>query len=179
MKHANKFDIEIIRLSDGVHQYEYELEDSFFSLIEESFIKKGSLRATVELNKSERLMEALFKISGTVELTCDRSLEIFDYKINSEEKLIFKYGETFEEISEDVVMIPRDLQRLSLVQYLYDFIGLAIPMKKLHPKFENSEDSTDNDVLIYQSDKKENNTDEAPSNDPRWNALKDLKNKFK
>jgi uncharacterized protein len=83
-----------------------------------------------------------------------------------------------------VIIIPRDIQKLNLAQYIYEFIGLSIPMKKLHPKFQDEEDEDDENEtkLVYRSEdgKKDNKeNEEGDGIDPRWNALKDLKNKLK
>lgn len=183
MKSLKEFDIELFRLSDGKQSFDYELNDTFFALLEGSILEKGNLKAKVVVDKSERLILAEFDIKGTIELTCDRSLEPYDYAINSHQNLVFKFGDEFAELSEDVIMIPRDLQKLSMAQYLYEFIGLSVPMKKLHPKFQQEEDSEDGQEtkLIYRSEeeKKENSSEEGGDIDPRWNALKDLKNKLK
>ena len=183
MKSLKEFDIEVFRLTDGKQVFDYELKDPFFALIEDSFLESGNLKVKVTLDRSERLILSEFNIQGTVGLICDRSLEPFEHRIESNENLVFKFGEEFAEVSENVIIIPRDLQKLNLAQYIYEFIGLSIPMKKLHPKFQNEEEENDeNEVkLIYRSEdeKKDNNKSDDEPVDPRWNALKDLKNKLK
>jgi len=180
MKSLKNFDVEIFRLSDGNHEFDYELNDSFFASIEGSFIEKGNLKVKVTIEKSERLLLTRFNIKGDVELTCDRSLDNYNHIIDNENELVFKFGDEFQEVSEDVIIIPHDTQKLNLAQYIYEYIGLAIPMKKLHPRFQNEEEEDDETEvkLVYRSDEEKNKeVDDAA--DPRWNALKDLKNKLK
>jgi uncharacterized protein len=187
MKALKEFDVEIFRLSEGKQTFDYELKDSFFKLFEDSFLEKGNLKAHVILDKSERMILSEFIIKGSLELTCDRSLEPFDYEIDTNQNLIFKFGDEFMEVSEDVIIIPRDLQKLNLAQYIYEFIGLSVPMKKLHPKFQNEEEEADEEddsetKLVYRSEdanKDKKQSDEEEAIDPRWNALKNLKNKLK
>ena len=184
MKSLKEFNIEIFRLTEGKQTFHYKLEDSFFTLIEDSFLEKGNLTTEVTIDKSERLILSEFIIKGSVELICDRSLESFNYDINTRQNLIFKYGDEFMEVSEDVIIIPRDLQKLNLAQYIYEFIGLSVPMKKLHPKFQNEdEEEEENETkLIYRSEDGKNDDkkgNEEEDIDPRWNALKNLKNKLK
>ncbi|HSZ26394.1 MAG TPA: DUF177 domain-containing protein [Cytophagaceae bacterium] len=183
MKSLKTFDIEIFRLTEGRQTFDYQLKDSFFASMEDSLLEKGNLQVNVTLDKSERLILSDFKIKGTVELICDRSLEPFDYEIDSNQNLIFKFGDEFMELSEDVIMIPRDLQRLNIAQYIYEFIGLSIPIKKLHPQFQEDEKNDDESEvkLVFSSQKNKKNTNENDSNeviDPRWNALKNLKDKL-
>ena len=48
------------------------------------------------------MMVLMFDIAGTVELTCDRSLDVFDEPIHIQEKLILKFGEKAEILSDDI-----------------------------------------------------------------------------
>jgi uncharacterized metal-binding protein YceD (DUF177 family) len=68
-----------------------------------------------------------------------------------------------------------------MAQHLFDYIGLAIPMKKLHPRFEVDEASV-GDILIYSTAQDDPSAteegtgeDEGPA-DPRWDILKKLNN---
>ena len=40
----------------------------------------GNFKATVVLNKNETMIQMMYKITGSVELTCDRSLDLFDHR---------------------------------------------------------------------------------------------------
>jgi uncharacterized protein len=176
MRELKEFDIEVIRLTNGKHLYEYTLGDSFFQLFPDSLVDKGSLLARIELEKNDRLMIATFAIQGTISLVCDRSLEEFEEPVSFVEKLTFKYGEDYQELSEEIIQIPFDIQKLNVAQFLYEFIGLQVPMKKLHPKFrkeEEDEDDDENTKLIYKSDLLED--EDTFNTDPRWDALKKIK----
>jgi uncharacterized metal-binding protein YceD (DUF177 family) len=66
-----------------------------------------------------------------------------------------------------------------VAQYIYEFIGLAIPMKRLHPRFEEEEQEDEDieGILIY-STKKEGDDPEDEEDekiDPRWDILNNLK----
>jgi len=170
------YGINIIGLSNKVHQFEYEIDDKFFGQYGADLISQGKFRAEVELNKHETFIEATFKIKGTAVLTCDRSLEPFDYPIRTEKKILFKDGDKDEEISDEIIMINRDTVILEIGQYIYEFIALAVPIKKLHPKFktEDAEDDESSDGKIVYTSEKTEETDEEKI-DPRWNILKKLK----
>jgi uncharacterized protein len=185
MRDRRLYDIGIISLSHKEHIFNYELSDSFFELFEDSFIKKGALKVTLKLNKSETFIQANFILEGTVELVCDRSLENFDYPVSTNDTLLVKFGESFEELSESIIVIPRDQATLNIAQYLFEYIGLAIPMKKLHPRFSEENESEDSEnVLIYSTIKPEdlNNDEEDKVDeaglDPRWDLLKNIRNNF-
>jgi uncharacterized protein len=173
------YGVNIIGLSNKVHHFDYELGDEFFRKYGTDLVSQGQFRAEVTLNKHETFIEADFKIKGTATLTCDRSLEPFEFPIWTNKKILFKYGETNEEISDEIIMISRDTATLELGQYIYEFIALAIPMKKLHPKFraeEMTEDETAEGKIVYSSESTGNSDDKKDDDiDPRWNILKKLK----
>jgi DUF177 domain-containing protein len=164
------YNIDIFKLSNSSHQYNFDFDDSFFGLFEESLVNKGSGKIVLELLKSDSFIELKFEIEGKIELVCDRSLEPFWFELKLTDKLLLKFGEEWEEISDEILMMPRDEQTINVSQYIYEFIGVAIPMKKLHPKFDNEDE---NDEFIYSSD--DNKEEENNMIDPRWKKLKDLK----
>lgn len=165
------FKVNIIGLSFNVHQYHFDLENEFFERFDAGLVNNGHFSVDVTLDKRETFIDAVFRIKGTTTLICDRSLEEFEFPIEMDEHIIFKFGHENREISEELVMIERGTESLELAPYLYEFIGLAIPMKKLHPKFE---DESEEDEIIYTSGPapEENNSDEPI--DPRWEVLKKL-----
>ena len=166
--------VNIVSLSIHVHHFDYEIGNEFFRHYGTDLISEGSFTVNVTLNKHETFIEAGFHINGTAKLVCDRSLEPFDYPLKSNHKVVFKYGNENQEISDEIVMIHRDTTSLELGQYIYEFIGLAIPIKKLHPKFqEEEEEEDDKEGKIIYSSSDNNNEDDAI--DPRWEMLKKLK----
>ncbi|MEM1405280.1 MAG: DUF177 domain-containing protein [Bacteroidota bacterium] len=168
MRESGKFKIDIFKLSNGEHHYEFNIDHTFFTEMQESEIEEGTGKINIELNKKETFISILFIIDVTVKLECDRSLEAFYFNIKKQEDLIFKFGEEDIELDDNIVIIHRDTQRLGLAQYIYEFIHISIPMKKLHPRY--GEDSGE-DELIYSSFN-ENTTE---GSDPRWEQLKKLK----
>jgi len=176
MKALRKYDIDIFNLNNGVHDYEYEIDSSFFESFEDSYIQKGNLKVKLALNKSETLLQSSFNIEGVVELICDRSLETFDYEINTNNNLIFKYGQEYIELTDEIITIPQNAQKINVAQYIYEFIGLAVPMKKLHPKFKTEEDEFEeaDSILIYSTGGQEQE-EENKETDPRWDILNKLK----
>jgi uncharacterized protein len=95
--------------------------------------------------------------------------------LNLDRKVIFKYGDEPREISDEIVIIPRDQDSIDLGQFMYEFIVLSIPIKKLHPDLRNEDENEDeSDVKIVYSTSTENKKKEQEA-DPRWEKLKKLK----
>lgn len=174
------YDIDIFKLDSGEHHFEMEVNDAFFTLFNFGLIEKGQARINIELHKTETMMTLDFVIKGGVELTCDRSLEAFEYPIELRERLIVKFGEEEVDLDDDILIITQNTQKINLAQFIYEIIGISLPMKKIHPDYqEEEEDELSEGKLVYSSgpdeqDEKESEEDESV--DPRWNVLKNLKN---
>jgi uncharacterized protein len=189
VKFLRSYNIDVIKLREGRHSFTFEVGDEFFQFYEaEEWVKGSNVTVTVQLNKTSSVIEADFVLEGTVKLTCDRSLEVFDYPIYLIEKVIYKYGAMEQEISEDVFVITKDTPSINVAQLIYEFVMLAIPAKKVHPDFRDEMDEEDFDqegVLVYKSEEEkktdmEGSEDEnAPVQpaDPRWEILNKLKKK--
>jgi uncharacterized metal-binding protein YceD (DUF177 family) len=167
------FNIDIFNLSNQSHEFDFDFDNNFFEEFDNSLVEKGSGKVHVILSKSETMINMEVDINGKIELVCDRSLEKFDYPIQSKHELILKFGDEWQELSEQITIIPRDSERINVAQFIYEYIGLSVPMKKLHPKFQG-EGQGDEPELIYSSleNDKEN---KSGTIDPRWSKLKDLK----
>lgn len=171
----DRYYIDVYNLNNGIHQYNFDIEESFFSLFDNNFIEKGEGKAVITIDKSDHLINATFEIDVNIELTCDRTLEKFQYPVARKQLMLFKYGEEEQELDIDVMVITRDTQRINLGQHLLDYIGLAIPYKKLHPRF--ADEDKEQDELIFQTASDEDVDEDNNAEDPRWEALKKLKNK--
>ena len=177
MKALRTYDIHIYKLSNGQHEYEFEISDTFFELFDSDLIRKGKLKAFITLQKSDSMIQMAFSIMGNVELVCDRSLDLFDHPLDTQRVMIYKFGEEEKELSEDVYVIFKDTQTLNIASILFEFIGLEIPMKKLHPRFEVDPASDEELEMIYSSAEVTEKEQDEEQIDPRWAALKNLNKK--
>lgn len=187
MKFWRTFDIEVIKFVEGRHEINFEIGDSFFQHFEDNnLVEKGNLTVRVIMKKGANLIEMDFYIQGQVRQTCDRSLEEYDQPLDIHETMIYKYGSEEVEINEDVIMITRDTPSVNVAQLIYEFILINLPAKKIHPDYRNELDEDDFEGeggIVYlddefEEDELEDNSEEETKNiDPRWESLKNLKNK--
>ncbi|HSI76773.1 MAG TPA: DUF177 domain-containing protein [Lunatimonas sp.] len=181
MKFLQSFDIDIIRLKEGEHVFPFEIGGEFLSYFEGNEIApNGSLQVKVTLLKQASVIEAWFDISGTVELTCDRSLEKYDEPLHVKERVLYKYGPEEKELSDEIFIITNDTATINVAQLIYEFILLAVPFKRIHPNYrenEEEEESGEDGKLVYISEDPEGEEDSEPKNNPLWEELKKLKNK--
>ncbi len=184
-KNLSPFKLNIFGLSNKVHEFEWEIGDSFFEAFEDSLVEKGSFNVSLTLERSETMMVLEIDMKGVANLICDRSLEEFDLPIHILERVIYKYGDKFEELDDTLFTIPYEADSLDLSRLFYDLIAVQVPIKRLHPRFvDENDDLDDDDVLVYTSsdelaeEEPEEEQGQEDNVDPRWSKLIDLNNKL-
>lgn len=191
---VGKFDtynIQLKTMEIGESEIEYHLDNEYFGLIGEEEIQKGDLTAKVKVVKSAKQSELTFEITGKIIIPCDRCLEEMEQPIKATGHLIVRMGKEFQDDGDDIVIIPEEQGIINVSWFLYEFIELAIPVKHVHPfglcnkemskklrqhivdtdNMEEAEDMDGDSNADVDSDSEEDN---APL-DPRWAALKKLK----
>lgn len=162
------FKISIFHLQNKQYTHEFEGDDSFFQDLEQELklIDRGNFKAIVTLDKSETMIQMLYKIKGSVELTCDRSLDLFDFRFDITQKMILKFSDHTEEITEELMFIDRNVQYINVAQDIFDFICLQIPIKKLHPRYTENEVTYESLMKKFEDEYiEEDETDEDEDDD--------------
>lgn len=180
MKELQKYDIRINSLEDKSYEFDFESGDAFFEALDQELIQHGSFKTHLVLTKSSSMIQLNFHIQGSVELVCDRSLDSFNEPVDIQEQLFLKFADHAEELTDEIELILWDTQEVNIAHYLFDFIVLSLPMKKLHPRFrqeEAEEEDEQEGKVVYRSEPSgpEDDTSEPPI-DPRWEALRKLNN---
>ncbi len=171
MSWKDDYVIPIHGLKEGKHEYVFEANAQFFEYFENPDITGGDIRISLVIDKKVQFMQLLFHIRGTLRTTCDRCLEEFDFPVDIEEELFVRFGEEAGDISDEVIIIPREESRLDIGQYIYEFSALALPVKKVHPVDDEGRSGCNREMIERIN---EHLSDRKPDNDPRWDALKNL-----
>lgn len=160
-------------MKNGHHEFEFEIDSTFFDLFEESEIKEGILIGRVEALKSSTTADIAVRITGEVQVCCDRCLGMFAYPIDCENRLIVKFGHEADESDPEIITLPKDENELDLSQYFYEFIHLALPIQRIHPDNEKGESTCDPFMIKKLSEHLING---EPVRNPGWDELKKLIN---
>ena len=165
-KLLRKFDIKIQSLSNNEHKFRFEFNQDLFDFFsQENEIINTNGICEVSLIKSDIMLDVKFTIDGQTDLICDRTLKKFTYSLNSDKKILFKFGEEDQELSEEMVVIDRNKSKINMGKFIYEFFILELPVKRLHPSVKN-EDNIDNFVFT---------TKKTKDTDPRLDPLNKLK----
>jgi uncharacterized protein len=169
----DEFEVPFSGLKEGIYKYEYRIGPEFFKYFDNEDIPGGELNLDLTLTKGKQVMEFDFNISGNLNLICDRCLVIFDSFTEINEVLYIRFGDKYEELDDNIVIIPREESRINIAQFVYEFIALSIPYKKIHPELPDGKSGCDPEMIrkLNELKVKENFKNEI---DPRWDKLKNL-----
>jgi hypothetical protein len=70
VKPVEEFTIQFSGLSDGVHNYKFDLDKKFFELINSDLITSGNISINATLHKTPKLLSFDFSGSGTIDVEC-------------------------------------------------------------------------------------------------------------
>jgi uncharacterized protein len=156
-------------LKDGQHTFEWTLGQDFFQAAHEEEFQGGDVRVLVTLDKTTTLLVANIRANGTVSTTCDRCAALFNMPLTGEQRQIFQlHGEDDPE-DDELVTLDAKAHSINLTHYIYECLRLALPARHVHP--EGQCDPEVDEVLSRHA------VEHEPVPDPRWDALKNLKNK--
>ena len=147
MKRFSEYIIPFSSYSNGLYEFEFELNEAFFGLFPESEIEHADVRVKVKLNRQERQLEFQFSLKGWVLQPCDRCLEDYKQPLKGEFSLYGKFGDGNNEDEFDVVWISHESSQIDLSQFLYEFVILSLPMRKVHPDLAGGKPGCDPEML--------------------------------
>lgn len=123
--------------------------------------------------------------------------------VESEIDLVVKFGDSFNDDHDEILIIPYTEHQINVAQYIYEMIVLAIPQKRVHPgvkdgtldsaaldylgyvneededEFDSLFDDEDDEIFDLIDDLEYDDVEEEEENtnkdiDPRWAELKKL-----
>ena len=167
-----RFKIDLKGLTDEVTALEWDLDKDFFGALDETEVESGSLHVSLSIRKASGFFELLFHTVGTVDITCDRCLDLMEQPIETDNRLVVKLGSTNSE-EDDTVMVDENEGILDTSWYIYEFIALAIPIQHVHAPGKCNPAMTK--ALEELSADRSGDEESSQAIDPRWEKLKDLK----
>lgn len=110
---------------------QYDIDDSFFQTID-GLIGHGQIHTTLHVEGNTRTMFKLhIHSTGTVSVPCDRCLSDMTIPVDTDDTLAVKLGDEYLDEG-DVVVIPEDDGYIDISQFIYEFIVLSLPLKRVH-----------------------------------------------
>jgi uncharacterized protein len=158
----------------GLHEFEFEVNDKFFRNVENSEIQKADLFIKAVLTKQNNLLQLSFDISGTVGIDCDRCLKYFDYPVEATDNLVIKHGNP-DESTDEILVIPEGQDDFDVSHYLYEYIVLALPARRVPCELNEDSFKCDYDVLEKLNTLAPDPEEKEEPNNPIWEKLNKIK----
>jgi uncharacterized metal-binding protein YceD (DUF177 family) len=176
MKKLNEYLIPFAGLKLGKHQFEYQINKTFFDHFEYDDFENTDIQVELVLEKKSLMLELHFKHEGTVYVPCDVTGEMFDLPVEGNMKVVVQYGEEFNNENEELLILPHGEHQIDVSQYMYEMIALSVPIKRVHPGIEDGTlKSAALDKLNELSvNEVQEEVEEEKEIDPRWDKLKQL-----
>jgi uncharacterized metal-binding protein YceD (DUF177 family) len=176
MKKLNEFLMPFVGLKLGKHQFEYQINKSFFDHFEYDEFESADIKVNLVLEKKSLMLELYFEHKGTVHVPCDVTGEMFDLPIKGNLKVVVQFGEEFNNENEELLILPHGEHQVDVSQYIYEMIALSVPLKRVHPGIKDGtlQSATLDKLNELKVTEVEEEIEEKKEIDPRWDKLKQL-----
>ena len=188
MCNIDSFKIDLKALPQGITEKEFKLTNEYFEAIDAPDVQRGELSSSLSVNRTDDFFELNFHTEGVVHIPCDICLDDMDQSIETDDRLMVKFGDDYSE-EDDLVIVAENEGILDISWFIYEFIDLNIPIKHVHApgkcnkamtsklskhlRGSANDESDDNDVEGFEEPVIDN-VEEEENIDPRWNELKKI-----
>lgn len=183
----SEFELPLKSLPLGTHTFSYHIGKQFFVDMESADVRDADLSVLLTVKHDGEPYVLEFAVSGTVTVPCDRCLDDLVCPIEATYGVTVKLGKDYNDDSDEVLQIPATDPTLNVSYMICDTVVLAIPMKHIHAPGQCNRAMSavlrrhraaepDGDILTdgEDGDMAECDSGSEPT-DPRWEALKKLK----
>lgn len=170
MDQLTEYSIPFVGLKEGLHDFHFAIDNTFFDTFDYEEFNHSKISINLQFEKKSTIFNLKFIAKGIVNIPCDVTDEPFDYPIETTFDWIVKFGETFNDDNEQLLILPHGSYQLDVAQPIYEMVVLSLPAKRIHPGVE---DGTLQSEILEKLEELQPKA-EQNNNDPRWNKLKDL-----
>ena len=158
-----EFNIDFIKFKNETDTFALKLDDSFFTLKENSLYHACALDVNIECTKRDNTIKLNYSISGQVSTSCERCLETIAIPLQAEGLDALRLTGD-EELLNNENYLSIHHQVFSTYDSIYEIICLNMPTRKVCETSLKNKACT----IDYASNEIEQTTD------PRWDELKKL-----
>ncbi len=172
------FSIPFSSLKDGSHDFKFQVNDAFFEVFPFSEIKKGNVQVDVNMVKSFHIMTLNIKMKGEVEQVCDRCVSDYRQPVEGDRIMVVHLNADSFEDEDDLISLPESVHALDLSQYLYEYISLLVPSRRVCGGNPEGSNECDPEVIKKLEELRagsDSDEEQNKNSDPRWDSLKNLK----
>lgn len=127
------YKVQLASMGDGHHEQDFDCGMEFFKNMENTDILFSDVKVHLDLEKKNDSYDCTFHCKGLLKIPCDRCLDPLDHEVDTTYHITVKYGEDYNDETDDLLVIPYDNSYLNVAYMLYDTIVLTIPLRHVHP----------------------------------------------
>lgn len=177
-----QYTVNVARLKLGEHTDEFFVGSEFFEYFQHDLIQDASVKVSLKIRKNESHLDVTFLLSGSIILPCDRCSEPYPHQIDASPRVFYAFDEDFKAEGQEVMYVDPNEAYLSIIQELYDFINLEVPLRRV-PEPEVHLCSPETLRMLGMDERgnplpEEEHEDQEHEIDPRWEELKKLKDQM-
>ena len=182
------FNLKLGVMAFGNQTFTYHLDADFFNEIGESEVRHSDVDVTMNVaHPREDVFELSIECKGTLVIPCDRCLDDLVHEVDTTYEIGVKLeGDELDDSRDDVLLVPESWRELDVAPLVRDTVLLTIPMTHVHDEGECNEqmsallsdhaaEGLNEDLLASNPDDEGDVEVENEEIDPRWAALKKLK----
>ncbi len=117
MSENTKHVVQLDKLEIGEHLFDLQLDNSYFSTIENSELLGGTIDVKARLNLRKEDFSVDMDIMGQVQVTCDRCLDAMDVEVD---------------VYEEELEFEEDTKQIDLAWLAYELIIVNLPLVHSH-----------------------------------------------
>lgn len=127
------YKVELASLKDGHYEQDFEIDSEFFKNMENTDVLSADVKVHLDLEKRNDVYDCTFRCNGMLQVPCDRCLDPLDHEVDTEYHVVVKYGDSYDDEADNLLVIPYSNSYLNVAYILYDTILLTIPLRHVHP----------------------------------------------
>jgi hypothetical protein len=178
MNFKRTYDIAFVGLKQGPHEFNYTVEDQFFSHFVEPEFKNCKAEIKLTLDKHSNFMMFKFEIGGSVQVGCDRCGNALPIALWDEFNTIVKLVDNPDEMNEqeedpDIFYVSKGESHVNVAEWIFEFIQLSVPFQRMCSIEEMGGPHCNKEVLELL--KKMQSEENQPQANDIWSGLNQFK----
>ena len=169
-----RYCIDLPKLKTGQRKEQMHLGEDFCNLFEFSPFKTCDIEVNLLIERSAFMLDVTYSLSGTLDLECDRCLEVFSFPTATQMRIFYTFDPNMKTSEDDdVIFVESNTFLIDVTKELYDYLVISIPYRKVH---EDAQGECSPEVMaLIQTEDSVIDAPEIPAlTDSRWDALKKL-----
>lgn len=165
------FKIPVQGLQAGIHSFQLQVENEFFTHFDNSIIDNGRFTVQLDFLKKEDHSELQFEVKGVTTQICDRCLGQVEIPMQGSYKMYLKMGLGTSDDEDIIYMAPTE-SHLSVASAVYEILTILLPLRKICPEVEGV--ACNDELLDTLYDQQLDQDEDDPKSDI-WSSLDDLR----